>query len=62
MFGNSLKKVKPFDVSFNSEEDKTILCLTYAEVPLTPELRKRQHEEQLREKYNIPKVKSGILL
>lgn len=66
MFGNSLKKVNPFDVSCNSiahvEEDNSIIHLTYVKVPLTLEVRKRQHEEQLREKYNIPKVKSGILL
>ena len=60
MFGNS------FDISFTSithvEEDSSIIHLTYVKVPLTLEVRKRQHEEQLREKYNIPKVKSGILL
>lgn len=66
MFGNLLTKVNPFDVSFSSithvEEDNSIIHLTYVKVPLTLELRERQHEEQLREKYNIPKVKSGILL
>lgn len=66
MFGNVFKKKEAVVVSFNSithgEEDNTIIRLTYVEVPQTLELRKRQYEEQLREKYNIPKEKTGKLL
>ena len=44
------------------EDDNIIIHLTYVKVPQTLEVRKRQYEEQLREKYNIPKEKTGKLL
>lgn len=66
MLANVFKKKEAVVVSVNSiplgVEDKAIVNLTYVEVPQTLEMRKRQYEEQLREKYNIPKEKTGKLL
>lgn len=66
MFGNYFKKKYATDVSLDSTpdggEDSAIIHLTYAKVPQSLELKKRQYEEQLREKYKIPKEKSGTLL
>ncbi|MDA8222501.1 hypothetical protein [Desulfosporosinus sp.] len=69
MFENLSKKDEGVASYINSithneegEEDNTIINLTYVKVPLTPKLRERQYEEQLREKYNIPKEKKGELL
>lgn len=43
-------------------KDTNLVNLVYYKVPESDEIRKRQNEEALRKKYNIPKEKKGELL
>lgn len=46
----------------HGEDDTPMLNLTYTKIPRTLDLVKRENEEKIRAKYNLPKKKTGELL